>query len=139
MTAGSIVKFGRWNGLVLANFIVCLSVVAQVLGYKIVGVFNIGRFLYGFGVGLFSVFSNQFVSEIAPREISGPAGSIFQVTVVCGQMIPAALGLKDVGENEHELQVTMLTAMLLTPAAISVIQLLLLFLVFRTDTPIYYN
>jgi len=60
--------------------------------YKNYTIFTIARFFYGISIGGFSVFSNQFVSEIAPKEISGPAGSLFQVMVVVGGLIPCGIG-----------------------------------------------
>lgn len=55
-------------------------------------------------IGGFSVFSNQYVSEIAPKEISGPAGSIMQVSVVVGGLIPTGIGLIDIQKDQDELQ-----------------------------------
>jgi len=60
--------------------------------YTNYALFNVARFFYGLAIGGFSVFSNQFVSEIAPKEISGPAGAIFQLTVVVGGLIPTGIG-----------------------------------------------
>lgn len=90
--AGMVVKYGRLKCLIMANFLTIVSCAIQVF-YKNFALFNVGRFLYGLAVGGFSVFSNQYVSEIAPTEISGPAGSMMQVSVVVGGLIPTSIGL----------------------------------------------
>lgn len=100
--AGVIVKFGRLKALIFSNAINLIGVACQIF-YKNYALFNIGRFLYGTAVGGFSVFSIQYVSEIAPKEISGPAGSIMQVCVVVGGLIPTAFGLIDIEPDQDDL------------------------------------
>ena len=135
--AGVFVKFGRLKCLIVSNLVCILGCALQIF-YKNYTVFNIGRLFYGFAVGGFSVFSNQYVSEIAPKEISGPAGSLMQVSVVVGGLIPTSFGLINIDENDTDLQKQILTIMILIPAAVSVLQLLLLLTIYRVDTPVYY-
>ena len=90
-------------------------------------------------IGGFSVFSNQFVSEIAPKEISGPAGSLFQVMVVVGGLIPCGVGLIVLDGTDKTLEKEVLWSLILSPVVIGVIQTMLLLCVFRLDTPVYYN
>lgn len=63
--AGFIVKYGRWNCLQLCNIIIIASCIVQIF-YENFALFNVGRVMYGIGIGGFSVFCNQYVSEIAP-------------------------------------------------------------------------
>jgi ethanolamine transporter EutH len=79
------------------------------------------------------------VSEIAPKEVSGPAGSIMQVSVVVGGLIPTAIGLITIDEDNKSLQKSILEIMIAIPAAVSVLQILLLLTVYRVDTPTYYQ
>lgn len=79
------------------------------------------------------------MSEIAPKEISGPAGSLFQVMVVVGGCIPCGIGLISLDGTDLGLCKTVLYALILSPVAIAVIMTMLLLLVFRLDTPVYYN
>ena len=113
-------KYGRWNCLIWANVLTIASCGIQMV-YKNFAVFNIGRVLYGLAVGGFSVFSNCYVSEFAPKEISGPAGAIFQVSVVTGGLIPTAFGLVDIKIDDSERQKEILTMLILTPTVVSVI------------------
>jgi len=52
-----------------------------------------GRFLYGIAAGCFSVFCPKYISEVAPKEISGPAGALSQICVTFGILIPFTVGL----------------------------------------------
>lgn len=103
-----------------ANVLNIASCAIQML-YTNYAMFNVGRIIYGIAVGGFSVFSNQYVSEIAPQEVSGPAGSLFQVLVVCGGLIPTGFGLVPMDRSDKDLQETILTMLILTPAVISAI------------------
>lgn len=85
------------------------------------------------------MFCNQYVSEIAPKEVSGPAGSVMQVSAVFGGLITTAFGLVRFNENDTNKLEQKLTVLLLTPAILSAIQLILLLIFFRIDTPVYYN
>lgn len=78
------------------------------------------------------------MSEIAPLEVSGPAGSLMQVSVVVGGLIPTGIGLVNIPDDDKSLQESILITMILVPAAVSGLQLLLLLTVYRVDTPIYY-
>lgn len=138
LAAGVFVQYGRLKCLIISN-IICIAGCALQITYKNYTLFNIGRVLYGLAVGGFSVFSNQYVSEIAPKEISGPAGSLMQVSVVVGGLIPCSFGLIDIEKDDDHLQKQLLTIMIIIPAAVAAVQMLLLMTMFRVDTPVYYN
>ena len=135
---GKLVNIGRWKCLILSNILVIASSLGQLL-YTNYTVFCIAKFFYGVAIGGFSVFSNQFVSEIAPKEISGPAGSLFQVMVVVGGLIPCGVGLIVLDGTDKTLEKEVLWSLILSPVVIGVIQTMLLLCVFRLDTPVYYN
>lgn len=97
--AGMVVQYGRLKCLLVANLLCIVGCVCQVF-YKQYALFNVGRVLYGLAVGGFSVFSNQYVSEIAPKEVSGPAGSLMQVSVVVGGLIPTGIGLVNIERDQ---------------------------------------
>jgi MFS family permease len=56
-------------------------------------VFLVGRFLYGAACGGFSVFCPKFISEVAPLELKGPAGSLTQICITFGIIVPFSIGL----------------------------------------------
>jgi len=62
-----------------------------------------------------------------------------QVSVVVGGLIPTAIGLIDITPENKSLQKNILEIMILIPAAVAVLQLLLLLTIFRVDTPTYYQ
>ena len=118
LSAGIVVKYGRLKCLIASNIILIIGCFCQIF-YMNFGLFNVGRLLYGLAVGGFSVFSNQYVSEIAPKEISGPAGSLMQVTVVCGGLIPTAFGFVDIQPEDDALQKEVLYSLLLIPVGVA--------------------
>lgn len=138
LSAGIVVKYGRLKCLIVSNIILIIGCFLQIF-YTNFGLFNVGRLLYGLAVGGFSVFSNQYVSEIAPKEVSGPAGSLMQVTVVCGGLIPTAFGFVNLEPDDDALQKEVLYSLILIPVGVAALQLLLLLTIYRIDTPVYYN
>lgn len=62
----------------------------------------IGRFVYGAGVGVCTVYVPKYISETAPPEVSGPAGALNELQVALGILFSFLLGLGvgDVQEAE---------------------------------------
>src|SRR3546814_3439538 len=60
----------------------------------------VGRFIGGLGVGLASVVSPLYISEVAPPKYRGRMVSLFQLTITIG--IVAAM-LVNAGTPEHSL------------------------------------
>ena len=89
--SGPIMKIGRWNCILLTNiFVIGGCVLTMVENYPCL---IIGRFLYGYAAGAYSLFCPKFISETAPTEVKGPAGALSQVCVTFGILVPFAIGL----------------------------------------------
>ena len=133
--AGPVASIGRWKCLIYTNIIV-------ILGCSLTLIENwpclcIGRFLYGVAAGSFSVFCPKYVSEVAPVEIKGPAGSLTQIMITFGILVPFALGaffphIDEYSDSKNLMIISMLFAI---PIGISVLNIFLLVSVFNFDTP----
>lgn len=53
----------------------------------------IGRFIYGAAIGFFMVYVPKSIFEIAPREISGPAGGLNELCCASGILLAFLVGL----------------------------------------------
>jgi MFS transporter, SP family, arabinose:H+ symporter len=72
--SGYLAFIGRWSCLLISN-----AVIVAGAGLTIIpdfGALCTGRFIYGLGVGAFSVFVPKYIAETAPIEIKGPAGAL---------------------------------------------------------------
>lgn len=148
-TGGALCSLGRRNALFIVNFVI-------MAGAGITMIFSfyaliIGRILLGFGVGSFTVIAPLFISETSPAQVAGSMGAINQFMVTAGIMVAYIMGfmapfeyLKGVDplpENRNESVYTTQSwrIIFIIPAAIAVLQSLLVLFVFRYDTPKYYR
>jgi MFS transporter, SP family, sugar:H+ symporter len=138
LMSGNFAYLGRRTCLLLGNVVIIVSSSLTLLPNFTVLCF--GRFLYGLGIGVLAVFVPKFIVELAPQEISGPAGAIMQVGVCSGILLAFLVGL-GVGDHktaeidsfaiEHYWRI-----IFALPILLSVIQSLLLVFVYPYDTPV---
>jgi MFS family permease len=145
-TGGMIAALGRRNGLLITNLIVCV-------GTGITMIFSfyaliIGRIIFGFGCGVYTVIVPLFISETSPPSVAGVMGAISQFNVTGGIMIAYLLGYiaplrytknGGVETNEDVFTTNAWRIVFIFPAGVAIIQSLLVLLVFRYDTPKYYR
>lgn len=145
-TGGMIAALGRRNGLLITNVIVCI-------GTGITMIFSfyaliIGRIIFGFGCGVYTVIVPLFISETSPPSVAGMMGAISQFNVTGGIMIAYFMGylapLRYTEDREVETNPDVFTTnawryVFIFPAGVAIIQSLLILLVFRYDTPKYYR
>lgn len=99
--AGSVSdKYGRRPGLLLAAAMFALSSLAMAFSFSR-GSFILARFCAGIGVGMASVLSPMYISEISPAHIRGRMVAINQLTIVIGILFTNLVnyGLRNVGED----------------------------------------
>ena len=67
---------GRWKLIIIAN---ALLIIGTIISFFYTNTYFvvIGRFIYGLSAGFFNVVCPKYVIEIAPKEVSGPAGFLF--------------------------------------------------------------
>ena len=98
--SGYLAFIGRWVCLLIFNAVIVVG--ATITLAPNFGALCAGRFIYGLGVGGFSVFVPKYIAETAPTEIKGPAGALTQITVTFGILIAftVGLGISDVEKSD---------------------------------------
>src|SRR5882757_6005693 len=87
LIAGSLSdKYGRRKGLLTAAAIFGLSSLAMAFA-PTRGIFITSRFMAGIGVGMASMLSPMYISEISPAHLRGRMVAINQLTIVIGILI----------------------------------------------------
>lgn len=85
--AGKIsVKYGRKPGLMIAGAIFALSSLSMAFA-PLLFIFITARFIAGIGVGMASMLSPMYISEISPAPIRGRMVAINQLTIVIGILV----------------------------------------------------
>lgn len=84
--AGPVAHIGRWKCLILCNLIAIIGGTFSLI-YSQFLLLCFGKFLYGVACGGFSFYCPKYIGECSPKEISGPSGSMFQVTVCLGLFV----------------------------------------------------
>ncbi|KXJ89566.1 general substrate transporter [Microdochium bolleyi] len=77
-------RFGRRWTLVLASSIFNVGAIIQVIDTKSLPAFYVARFISGIGVGIATVIIPMYSAEMAPKEIRGQLGSMFQFFFTMG-------------------------------------------------------
>ncbi|KAK3191576.1 hypothetical protein K4F52_002391 [Lecanicillium sp. MT-2017a] len=79
-------KFGRRWSLVFSSAIFCVGAVIQTLNTHSLGAFYAARVISGVGVGMATVIIPMYSAEMAPKNIRGMLGSMFQFFFTLGVM-----------------------------------------------------
>ncbi|KAL5357107.1 general substrate transporter [Aspergillus floccosus] len=79
-------RFGRRWSIALASLIFCIGAIIQVAPTHSIGAFYAARVISGVGVGMATVMVPMFSAEMAPKEIRGMLGSMFQFFFTLGVM-----------------------------------------------------
>ena len=89
--SGSVIWIGKRKCMLYTGFIVIVSNFLCLFPnwYCLV----IGRFFYGICGGSYTVFGSRYISETAPTEIRGPAGSMTQISITFGILIALIVGV----------------------------------------------
>ncbi|KAH8200597.1 hypothetical protein TruAng_005249 [Truncatella angustata] len=79
-------RFGRRWSLVLASVIFNIGGIIQVINTHSLGAFYAARVISGIGVGMATVIVPMYSAEMAPKNIRGSLGSMFQFFFTLGVM-----------------------------------------------------
>ncbi|KKK19854.1 hypothetical protein AOCH_000572, partial [Aspergillus ochraceoroseus] len=79
-------RFGRRRSIALASVIFCIGAIIQTVPTHSIGAFYAARVISGIGVGMATVMVPMFSAEMAPKEIRGQLGSMFQFFFTLGVM-----------------------------------------------------
>ena len=92
--------FGRKRTLISIGLLFFVSAVWSGLATEVIS-FMIARFIGGLGIGISTVASPLYISEIAPAKLRGRLAGMFQFNIVFGILIAFLSNalLKQIGEN----------------------------------------
>ena len=142
-TFGSVIispftKYGRRLWL-LVNCVLATIAAAVTLVFNFYALF-IGRLLLGACIGGYVTVCPLFISEVSPPSISGSLGALNQLNAVSGVLTGYCMGFLIPLENDSDaLTSKMWRVVFGTPIIITTIQIILLLIVFRYDTPLFYK
>jgi len=92
LSCSKLLSMGKLRLLFVLNLILAIGVGITLIG-KYIWLMCIGRLIWGFSFGAFSVVSAKMVNEILPIELSGPFGAINQMSLCFGAAIPGTFAL----------------------------------------------
>lgn len=93
--AGSVsMRIGRRRVMMIAGTLVAAGAVGSAIGGAVVAIAG-SRLVTGLGIGAASAVVPAYIAEIAPTEIRGRLGSLWQLAIVSGQLLGllAAFGM----------------------------------------------
>jgi SP family arabinose:H+ symporter-like MFS transporter len=79
-------RFGRRKSLSISAFLFAVSTLASALAPNVV-LFSIGRLIAGIAIGIASVLTPMYISEVAPAKIRGTLVSMNQLAIVVGILV----------------------------------------------------
>ena len=135
---GPLASIGRRQAILITSILFTIGCILTLI-------FNffcllIGRFIIGLWVGAYTSISPMFISEIAPKSISGPLGTSNQLMAMVGVTIAYLLGFKvPVQDDPGALTTGIWRLIFLLPGVVTLIQFLLMLFVFTYDSPYYYE
>lgn len=121
--------FGRRPTIMFSNILFIVGAILQVCSHSIWQMI-IGRFIMGFGVGIGSLISPLFISEIAPKNVRGRLTVINSLWLTGGQLIAYAIGA---GIQHINNSWRIMVGISMVPATIQMFMFIKL-----PDTPRYY-
>jgi MFS family permease len=141
LSCSKLLSIGKLRLIFVLNVIIVIGVGISLIG-KYVWLMCIGRLIWGFSFGAFSVVSAKMVNEILPVELSGPFGAINQMALCFGAAIPGTFALSypnkfdDLPTDDFYVS-QYFRIMWCVPLVVSAIQVILLLTVFNHETPVY--
>lgn len=121
--------FGRKPCIMFSNVMFLIGAILQITAHRFWQM-TVGRFIMGFGVGIGSLISPLFISEIAPKMIRGRLTVINSLWLTGGQLIAYGCGA---GLNHVHNGWRILVGLSLIPTVLQ-----FSFFFFLPDTPRYY-
>ncbi|KAI1135916.1 putative MFS sugar transporter [Hypoxylon sp. FL0543] len=91
-------RFGRRRSIALASLVFCVGGIIQVINTHSLAAFYVARVISGVGVGMATVIIPMYSAEMAPKQIRGQLGSLFQFFFTLGVMTSYWV---DYGVSEH--------------------------------------
>ena len=134
-------SLGRKKGFFIGNVIAFIGSILCFCTNQY-AIFAIGRLVFGYGIGIFSVLVPIYINEISPKSISGMMGALHNLMLTIGMFLNFALGLfmpdfTVALEKLSTLQKNWWRVMLGFPILIILLNTILLLTFFSFDTPTF--
>ena len=84
-------RWGKLKSMHLTNMIIVIGCILTC--FRNLALILIGKFLFGFAAGAFSVFEPSFINELVPNESKGSLGSLTQILITLGIFVSNLFGL----------------------------------------------
>lgn len=98
--------------------------------------FLAGRVVFGVAAGGFSCICPKYINEMSPKEVSGPAGAMFQVMVAFGIFISLIVTFPFDPASDPEWRIDLCLYILFgIPIVLALFQTFLMVTIFTYDTP----
>lgn len=144
LLAGPVTNFGRRISLVLTNLLFLISSALSAAADGVASLF-LARLYQGMAVGLATVCVPMYISEFTPDSSRGFYGTLHQLLITIGILVATLLGLafgSPPADSDLDYKVTTFQQvwwrfMLAFPAAVAVLALILLWMVYTTESPHY--
>lgn len=144
LLAGPVTNFGRRISLVLTNVLFLISSALSAAADGVASLF-LARLYQGMAVGLATVCVPMYISEFTPDSSRGFYGTLHQLLITIGILVATLLGLafgSPPADSDLDYKVTIFQQvwwrfMLAFPAAVAVFALVLLWMVYTTESPHY--
>lgn len=144
LTGGNFLVFGRRTVLLVTMCIFLIGIVSCTVSNSFSALIW-GRIVVGYAIGLVSVASPTYMSEVTPSSKRGSYGVMHQLMIVVGIFLPMLLGLPLVDPAAQDdlwrpsmFQEFWWRFMLATGILPTLLALYLLLCVYTFDTPVYY-
>ena len=92
LSCSKLLSMGKRKLLFVLNLVLVLGVALTNVGSK-VWLIYIGRLIWGYSFGSFSVCCAKMLNEITPIELSGPFGALSQFSATIGSLLPSLIAL----------------------------------------------
>ncbi|CAI2364185.1 unnamed protein product [Moneuplotes crassus] len=138
LIATPMMKKGRRITLIISSLI-------HTLGACLCLIFNmwallIGRFIMGIAIGIYFSVCPLYISEMSPPSVSGPLGTLNQMSLVTGLFLAYAFGyILPLSEDSDAATTGLWRVVSFPPIVFGLIQFLFLTMIFRYDTPRFYK
>lgn len=140
LSCARFLALGKLRLLYILNIVLLIGVAISMIGQNVY-ILNVGRLIWGFAFGSFSVVCAKFINEIAPLELSGSLGAMNQMALTFGGCLPPLMSLAypltfDASTEDFYVK-TYWRVIYCLPILISALQLCLITFCFRHETPIF--
>jgi MFS family permease len=126
-------RFGRLKSIIFADLQGIVAAGVTIIPHT--APFALGRFLFGYMIGLSSSAASTYISEISSKEIRGRTGGFFQLLRMAGLTCSYALGLALPVDDLDNSMNNWWMVMFVFPSVFNLLQASIFLTVFKLESP----